>query len=828
MKKLLTYLSLPLFAIAAQAAPTPANIIENLHVDQFGYRCGDQKIAVISSAQTGYYGSVYTPGTGANEYQVRRWSDDLPVFIGTLTVWNGGATQTQSGDKAWWFDFSSFSANGGYYIYDVATGKASGRFVIDNQVYKQVLKQAMRTYFYQRCGMAKSTPYAGAQWTDAACHVGSLQDKDCRLYNNSSATTSKDLSGGWHDAGDYNKYVGFTLGALTDLLLAYQENPTVWTDDFGIPESGNGTPDILDEVKYELDWLLKMQQADGSVLCIAGAANTASSSPPSSDKAIQVYGPATTNASFVTANVCALAAIQFNTAGNTAYATVLQNAAINAYNWATAHPSVVFSNSGHIAAGEQEVGAGTYDLFSRQFMAAVYLYKLTGTASYKTFVESNYQNIHLMLWGYAYPFETTQQDALINYATAPGVAPAVKNNIINTYTASVNSNNPDNLPSFTSNKDAYRAYISDQNYTDGSNMTKGHQGLMFTNMVHYNLVAGSSVDYMNAASGFLHYIHGVNPTGFCYLSNMGAYGASKSVPEFYNSWFADGSALWDRVGVSTYGPAPGFVPGGTNPGYSTDGCCVNNSCGSSANNSLCNPAFVTPPLNQPTQKSYKDFNASWPQNSWVVSENGIYYQAAYVKLLSSFIDTSTACSNLTTLAYRLVSFTAAFQTVSTVKTAWTVAAQESMAKYVVQRSADGSRFDSIGALPASSNSQYVFYDNNIHTSLAYYRLKLVDKNGVATLSNTVMVKNTASADIVIYPNPAKDAVTISFNNNNIAGPGELLIKDASGRTVLQLTVQLQAGYNSYTLPVAHFASALYFVSVVDGQQHSLTGKLVKW
>jgi hypothetical protein len=250
MRQVFLAASFPLLVAVAQATPTPAAVIENIHVDQFGYRCTDQKVAVISSAQTGYYGTAYTPGAGSNQYQVRRWADDAAVFTGTLTVWNGGATHAQSGDKAWWFDFSAVTTPGEYYIYDAATGKASGEFTIDNQVYKKVLKQAMRTYYYQRCGMAKATPFAGTGWTDAACHTGTLQDKDCRLYNNSSASTSKDLSGGWHDAGDYNKYVGFTLGALTDLLLAYQENPTVWTDDFNIPESGNGMPDILDPIYW--------------------------------------------------------------------------------------------------------------------------------------------------------------------------------------------------------------------------------------------------------------------------------------------------------------------------------------------------------------------------------------------------------------------------------------------------------------------------------------------------------------------------------------------------------------------------------------------------
>jgi endoglucanase len=70
-----------------------------------------------------------------------------------------------------------------------------------------------------------------------------------------------------------------------------------------------------------------------------------------------------------------------------------------------------------------------------------------------------------------------------------------------------------------------------------------------------------------------------------------------------------------------------------------DGCCPT-SCGSSGTNALCNATLVTPPLNQPIQKSYRDWNTNWPQDSWTVTECGIYTQASYVRLLSWFLDAS--------------------------------------------------------------------------------------------------------------------------------------------------------------------------------------------
>ena len=78
-----------------------------------------------------------------------------------------------------------------------------------------------------------------------------------RLFDDPSKTY--DVSGGWHDAGDYGRYVVAGAKTVQDLMLAY-EDYGIANDDMNIPESGNGVPDILDEARYELDWMLKMQE----------------------------------------------------------------------------------------------------------------------------------------------------------------------------------------------------------------------------------------------------------------------------------------------------------------------------------------------------------------------------------------------------------------------------------------------------------------------------------------------------------------------------------------------------------------------------------------
>ncbi|MEO7175869.1 MAG: glycoside hydrolase family 9 protein [Saprospiraceae bacterium] len=622
---------------AVSAFANPPAVSPNIKTDQFGYRCNDRKIAVISNPVIGYNSNLhFSPALGPNQYELRRMEDDQLVYSGTLVAWNGGGIHAQSGDEVWWFDFSEFSDPGTYYIFDVVNQAGSYTFDIGDQVYAEVLKQAMRAFYYQRCGAAKVPGKAETGWTDQACHIGNLQDKDCRLYNDNSPSTSKDLSGGWHDAGDYNKYVNFTFEPMLDLLLAYEQNPIAWKDDYNIPESGNGVADLLDEVKYELEWLLRMQNADGSVLSLVGVADFASASPPSADAHQRVYGPETTSATFTASGIFALAAIQFAAIGQTTFAQQLQTAAIAAYDWATANPGVMFYNSGLVGAGEQEIDA--YETSVRQIVAAIFLFAQTGNVEYKDYVEAQYSFTHLMQWSYAYPFEASIQNALLYYANLPSASSEAKTAIQETYENSMGTDNEDNLPAYLNHTDAYGAYMSDNNYTWGSHTTKGRQGIMFTNMIANGLDPVHEAEYRAAALGFVNYFHGVNPTGFAFLTNMAAHGAENSVNEIYHSWFTDGSDLWDRVGTSTYGPAPGFVPGGVNPTYSVDGCCPNNCGGFEL---MCNPDLVTPPLNQPVQKSYRDWNGNWPQNSWTVTEIGIYTQAAYVRLLSHFVDTST-------------------------------------------------------------------------------------------------------------------------------------------------------------------------------------------
>jgi len=615
-------------------------------VDQFGYLPTANKVAVIRDPQTGLDAAdVFTPSVN---YALIDATTSAPVFTGSPTAWNSGATDASSGDKAWWFDFTSYASPGKYYVKDVTNNARSAEFVIADTVYKSVLKAAMRMLYYQRSSFAKSTPYAGAGWTDAASHTGALQDKNARLYNNLVIATEKDLHGGWYDAGDLNKYTAWTANYVITLLTAYKENPTVFTDDFNIPESGNGIPDIIDEVKWGLDHLLRMQQSDGSCLSVLSSASNSVNNPPSTATGQSKYGPATTNATLKCAEAFAIASKiyrEVDPVGYATYATTLQTKAIAAWTWADANPAVTFDNnsstngSSGLAAGNQEtdnLGRKTSKLG-----AALYLYELTGQATYLNYFETNYIDMPLVAWyGGISQYYLESQSFQMHYLSLQGINSAIADNI-RTKTVQAINKSGDFASALSNQTDPYRSFIKDYNW--GSNQYKSNYGNLFWELNTHNIDNSSNNElYLKASEEYLHYIHGVNPMQFVYLTNMATYGAEKSVNEMYHTWFSDGSTLWDRVGTSTYGPPPGYLMGGANNSYDWDNCC-NSSC-NGGNTPICTSTIL--PKGQPQQKSYKDFNTSWPLNSWQLTETSLGYQTAYIRLLSKFVNNSSLTTSL--------------------------------------------------------------------------------------------------------------------------------------------------------------------------------------
>jgi endoglucanase len=616
-------------------ASGPNGPIPLIVVDQFGYRTSATKVAVIRDPQVGYDADVdFTPSA---TYAVVDRATGATVKQGAPAAWNGGAVHEDSGDRAWWFDFSDVTTPGTYTVVDMATGRRSVEFEIRDDVYRSVLRHAMRTFYYQRAGQEKAAAHAGAEWADAPSHLGPGQDAEAHSWlDKTNAALARDLRGGWYDAGDFNKYTSFTTGYVITLLNAIEENPTAFDDDSGIPESGNGIPDLLDEVRWGLDWLIRMQNDDGSVLCIEGVA---SGSPPSSATGPSYYGPPTTAASLSAAGAFAYAGKVFAARTEPAlqsFGSELQARALRAWSWAEANPQVLYYNnddnrqpgSGGLGAGQQEMDDA--NRLMAKVLAAIYLFEQTGEASYRAFVEAN-QAALIPTWGVS-QWSVTAQDALLYYSKLPGATLEVSQSIQTRFIQDVTSKD-DQLPAFTTGTDPYRAPMAD--YTWGSNQSKPAQGRLFLMIDRYGVDGALAPRARAAAEEYLHYVHGLNPLGLVYLTNMQRAGAEHSAATVNHTWFNQGTR-WDVVSPTTPGPAPGILVGGPNPSYSQDGCCADGSnCYGASEFSLCSMS-LTPPLAQPAMKSYLQFNEGWPVNSWSVTENSNGYEAQYIRLLAAF------------------------------------------------------------------------------------------------------------------------------------------------------------------------------------------------
>lgn len=153
-------------------------------------------------------------------------------------------------EKEAYGDFSDFAAPGTYYIEAPILGK-SYSFSISDAVYDSLFQEACKQYYYNRCGMTLGSEYAGDK-AHNACHTG----KSVLRGNDS---VSMDASGGWHQNENGEKNITGASGAMAVLMMSYELYPQEYTDQEGIPESGNQIPDILDEIRYETGWFLKMQ-----------------------------------------------------------------------------------------------------------------------------------------------------------------------------------------------------------------------------------------------------------------------------------------------------------------------------------------------------------------------------------------------------------------------------------------------------------------------------------------------------------------------------------------------------------------------------------------
>ena len=318
-------------------APPQGTLSGALRIDNFGWRPADTKVAVLL-AQAGAAVQLIDASTGAS--------------VGNFTSSSPLQTDAYSGDGYSTVDFSAFSTSGDYYLYVPSLNVRSYGFRISEDIYDVVGAASVKAYYFQRCNHDKALPFAtdallgysaGGQWVDGACHA---TDANAPAGPGSANNGLLDVHGGWHDAGDYQK----TLWGrgVPQMLFAYEVNPGAWTDgQLHIPESGNGIPDLLDEVRWELDFYVRMQRPDGHFMTSTKGNNATVTSPPSASNEGRVYFDCTSPSgngwsgggvtiAVATGNaVLALAhaAIVFKSIGQNSIASGYAAAAVAGWNW---------------------------------------------------------------------------------------------------------------------------------------------------------------------------------------------------------------------------------------------------------------------------------------------------------------------------------------------------------------------------------------------------------------------------------------------------------------------------------------------------------------
>jgi endoglucanase len=219
----------------------------------------------VRANQTGYFVSAPKIAVQvAAEGEQAAWSlvnaeTNETVLEGTTSA---AAWDEASGDYVQQIDFSAWTEPGTYKLV-VGEGE-SAPFVIGDDIYQTLAVDALRYFYLNRSGIELTEDYA-EDWARLAGH---LSDAEITCYKGVDADGKEwpgcdyvlDGSGGWYDAGDYGKYVVNGGISVWTLLSLYERFPGAFADgSLNIPESANGVPDILDEVRWEMEWMLRMQ-----------------------------------------------------------------------------------------------------------------------------------------------------------------------------------------------------------------------------------------------------------------------------------------------------------------------------------------------------------------------------------------------------------------------------------------------------------------------------------------------------------------------------------------------------------------------------------------
>ncbi len=535
---------------------------------------GDDSNAAVRTNQIGYYADeqkrctfIYSAG---DLFDVVNKDTGAIAYSGAIV---GKAQNMDTGETDYYGDFTNLQEPGTYFIRS-QTGVVSHSFTISSDPFKELRRAALRMFSFQRCGMDLT------EWADGfahpACHTG-----DSNFYL---TDTLKDTRGGWHDAGDYGRYTKTGTKAVNDLLLSYLNSPSLFDDANDGPDSGNGVPDILDEARYELEWILKMQEDSGAFFIISSTMSFPDDycAPEDDHEQLYLLAPDT----IATADAVGSLAIAYLAFKDTDadFAQRCLEAAKKGQSYLSSHPDMTYTmNPMGFSTGQYLDDSDT----DGRFTAASALYAATNEQEYldraKDLFHNNDHVANSVTWNsngmYGVYLFLASPDAEKKdpefYAEMVDALDGMADSLI-----SVANNTP--------------YHVAAAIYTWGSNSTIASNGIVLSMAYDFT----GKQEYYQTAVEQLNYLLGKNSLDMCFVSGFG----TNSPINQHN-----------RLSLSKNGMEIGFLSGGPD---------------SSREDNITQAL----PADTPAAKVYADDFRSYSTN-----EIAIYYNSALLYLLTSLV-----------------------------------------------------------------------------------------------------------------------------------------------------------------------------------------------
>jgi endoglucanase len=522
-------------------APTAAAATMAVRVNQIGYLPDGPKRA-----------TVVTTATQSLTWQLRNVSGT--VVASGSTVPRGA--DPSSGQSVQVADFSSYRTTGSGYVLTV-DGSASDAFDIRANLYDGLRSDAMAFFYHQRSGIPIDSSLVGSAYAHPAGHLGVAPNRGDTDVPCQSGVCDyrRDVRGGWYDAGDQGKYV--VNGGISVWLVvnSFERARRAGTDSalgdstLRVPERSNGTPDVLDEARWELDFLMRMQVPEGKPYAgmafhkIHDAAWTGIPTRPEQDaQPRELHRPSTA----ATLNLAAAAAqcARVFRPYDAAYADRCLAAARRAWTAAQANPTLYAPDS-------DSTGGGAYGdtrVTDEFYWAAAELYATTGESAFRDAVTSSPWHTSADAFSpYGFGWAETAALGRLTLATVPNGLPASD-------LARIRS-------SVTSAADGYLARMAAQGYAvplpaDGYVWGSNSQVLNDAIVV---AVAGELTGngrYRTGALEAMDYLLGRNAIGQSYVTG---YGEKDSRNQHHRFWAHQADASLPH-------PPAGSLAGGPNSG----------------------------------------------------------------------------------------------------------------------------------------------------------------------------------------------------------------------------------------------------------------------